>query len=135
MSISDIPNCAKCGCKSFSHRDNICYGKLECRCIEFEEPPVITLLNNTLQTSEQSIIYSRTSVPLPQFISTHDNWTGKGWEYLKKWDKTQSEMVEILHFRCKLNEDEIRIFLRCKHSSVRGRLSELNARRSLRVGF
>jgi len=102
--------------------------------MKFKELPVIIVSNNISRTTEMSII-SRTHTPLPQFISTHDNWAGKGWEYQKKWGKTQSEMVEILHFRCKLNEDEIRIFLRCKHSSVRGRLSKLNARRSIRVGF
>ncbi len=78
------------------------------------------------EAASEGMLRSRTSVPLPQFISTHDNWGGKGWEYQKKWGKTQSEMVEFLHYKCGLVQDEIREFLRCKGSSVRGRLSELS---------
>ncbi len=126
-------SCVKCEHPKPEHRDDICYGDRFCTCIKFEEP-VITPLYNQSGTSEQFII-SRTSIPLPQFLSTHDNWSGKGWEYQKKWGKTQSEMVEFLHYKCGLVQDEIRQFLRCKDSSVRGRLSELNTRRSIRVGL
>jgi len=74
------------------------------------------------------LIETRTETPLPQFITTHDNWTGKGWEYEKKWGKTQSEMVEFLTYRCGLYPFEVREFLRCKMTSVRGRLSEIRNR-------
>lgn len=127
--------CVKCGCEKLEHRDNICYGTRFCTCIKFEEPIMIVPLNNQSRSSEQSIIYSRTDTPLPQFISTHDNWNGKGWEYQKKWGKTQSEMVAFLYQRCGLVQDEIRQFLRCKDSSVRGRLSEINTRRIKRLGL
>ncbi len=75
-------------------------------------------------------IQSHTNTSLPQFITTHDNWTGKGWEYKKKWGKTQKEMVKFLYSECGLDQDEIRIFLRCKAASVRGRLSEIYNLRS-----
>ncbi len=125
-------SCEKCNHGEGEHRDDICHGDIGCTCMKFEEP-VIAPLNIVSKTSDESIIYSRTEIPLPMFITTHDNWGGKGWEYQKKWGKTQSEMVEFLYFRCKLNEDVIRRFLRCKHSSVRGRLSEINKSRRIIV--
>ncbi len=79
------------------------------------------------------IFKSRTDVPLPQPITTHDNWKGTGWDYKKKWDMTQVDMVAHLYYRCGLNEDEIRQFLRCKHSSVRGRLSEIRRTTTVRM--
>jgi len=82
---------------------------------------------------ESNEIRSRTDVPLPMFITTHDNWQGKGWQYKKKWGKSQKEMVEFLSEKCGLYEDEIRRFLRCKHSSVRGRMSEIRSRKRLQT--
>jgi len=125
-------SCEKCTHGQEDHRDDICHGDIGCTCMKFEES-VITPLNIESKTSDCSVIYSRTDIPLPQFITTHDNWSGEGWEYQKKWGKTQSEMVELLYYRCGLNEDEIRRFLRCKHSSVRGRLSEINKSRRIIV--
>ena len=127
--------CVKCQCEGSDHRDNICYGRIDCTCMKFESPIMIAPLNNQTGNSEQCIIYSRTDTPLPQFISTHDNWRGNGWEYQKKWGKTQGEMVEILVHRCGLTVDETRRFLRCKHTSVRGRLSEVNRDRITRIGL
>ena len=118
-------SCEKCNHVEEEHRDDICYGDRFCTCIKFEEPISEIEKKLTVNTGGYVILYSRTSISLPQPINLQDNWSGKGWQYQKKWGKTQSEMVEFLHFRCGLIEDEIRRFLRCNHSSVRGRLSEL----------
>lgn len=125
-------NCTKCSHTKNEHRDNICYNGF-CTCMVFEEKiTTIPLKNNNYN----SVIQSRTLTPLPQFITTHDNWGNFGWQYQKKWGKTQSEMVEFLSLRCGLYQYEIREFLRCKESSVRGRLSEINnKRRRILVGY
>lgn len=125
-----MTDCERCQHAESEHRDNICYSGF-CTCIEFEiKVPKLELHIPVLVTDQ---IYSRTVTPLPMFISTHDNWGGKGWEYQKKWGKTQSEMVEFLSQKCQLTEDEIRRFLRCKHASVRGRLSELRTSKKLLI--
>jgi len=122
-----MPECVKCQHEKPEHRDDICYGERFCTCIKFEE--VVT--NEGILT----IIPLGYARPLPQPITTHDNWKGNGWEYQKKWGKTQQEMVEFLHYECHLVEGEIRQFLRCKSASVRGRLSEINAKRRMRIGL
>jgi len=119
-----LENCSYCFHGEEEHRDDICYGDRFCCCIKFEVP-VNSSLNITTKPTEQSIIYSRTDIALPQFITTHDNWGEGGWKYKEKWGRTQSEMVAFLSVKCGLNNDEIRRFLRCKASSVRGRLSEM----------
>ena len=115
-------SCVKCDHPQPEHRDDICYGERFCTCIKFEMAQVIEIIK---EAASDEMLRSRTSVSLPKFISTHDNWGGKGWEYQKKWGKSQSKMVEFLSQTCGLYQDEIGQFLRCKDSSVRGRLSEL----------
>lgn len=129
--MTDI-DCQKCTHSDSDHRDNICYGDRFCLCMVFESPVVavvITPLYNESKTTEQSVIRSRTDIPLPMHITTHDNWKGNGWDYQVKWNKTQIEMVEFLSNRCGLFPYEIQIFLRCKSASVRGRLSEIRNRK------
>ena len=122
-----MTNCEKCNHSKDNHRDNIYHGDIGCTCMKFEDMREEVLMVATkLGTPEE--IHSRTDIPLPMFITTYDNWTSKGWHYKKKWGKTQSEMVEFLSVKCRLFEEEIRIFLRCKAPSVRGRLSELRNR-------
>lgn len=101
-------------------------------CDGFRNPPPPPL-GEIPRINEIQVLHSRTSVPLPMHITTHDNWTGNGWEYQKKWGKTQSEMVEYLAVQCGLYQDEIRRFLRCKSSSVRGRLSEIRSRHKIQI--
>lgn len=125
-----MTNCDKCQHGKEHHRDNICYAEI-CTCIKFEEP--LPKLEVKIPVIETGQIYSRTSIPLPMFITTHDNWGGTGWEYKKKYGKTQKEMVEFLSQKCQLTEDEIRRFLRCKAPSVRGRLSELRTSKRLLI--
>ena len=122
-----ILNCDKCNHLEKDHCDEICHGDRFCLCIRFEAPE-ITIMNTIPRLIEYNIIHTRTNTPLPQPITTHDNWGGKGWEYKKKWGKSQVEMVEFLTFNCGLYEDEVRRFLRCKSASVRGRLSEIKNR-------
>lgn len=114
--------CEKCNHGEEHHRGNICYGSRFCTCFEFMTVEHIKRIEKTIQVK---ILKSRTVVPLPQPLTTHDNWKGTGWEYQKKWGKTQCEMVEFLTYRCHLTEDEVRDFLRCNRASVRGRLSEI----------
>ena len=82
-------------------------------------------------SKKMSVTITASLLALPMFISTHDNWRGWGWQYQKKWGKTQREMVEFLFTKCKLTQHEIRVFLRCKESSVRGRLSEIRKKQTL----
>ena len=124
--------CDRCMHGEDSHVDGICNGAKYCLCIKFETPAA-SPLNVIPRITEVMPFHSRTSIPLPQPITTHDNWGGEGWEYLHKWGETQRNMVGFLYFKCKLNEDEIRRFLRCKHSSVRGRLSEFRNMRNAQV--
>lgn len=125
MSEAKKLSCVKCEHLRPDHRDDICYGERFCTCIKFEEPVNKIEEKLTVNTGGYVTLQSRTSTPLPQPINLHDNWTGKGWQYQKKWGKTQSEMVEFLALRCGLFKHEIREFLRCNDSSVRGRLSEI----------
>lgn len=126
-----MTSCDKCTHTKGDHRDEICYGDIGCTCMAFEETPIV--LKNIPQIEKPDVIHSRTDIPLPQFITTHDNWGGKGWQYHIKWGKSQSEMVEFLFLKCKLTQQEIRIFLRCKESSVRGRLSEIRSKQNLQT--
>ncbi len=127
-----MTNCNKCGHSKESHRDYICYGTKFCLCIKFEEEiSILEPLKNMYQIEEPEVLRSHTNVPLPMFITTHDNWKGRGWQYKKKWGKTQIEMVEYLSVQCGLDKNEIRKFLRCKLTSVRGRLSEIRNRPAL----
>lgn len=104
--------------------------------MKFEEDiQVFEPLNPLNQIEDPELLVSHTDVPLPIFITTHDNWGGNGWEYRKKWGKTQGEMVEFLAMKCGLDKNEIRKFLRCKLTSVRGRLSEMRSRQSLTVNY
>lgn len=125
-------NCTKCSHTKDEHRDNICYNGF-CTCMTFEEAMNNDITIPLKNSNYSSIIQSRTSTPLSQFITTHDNWGNFGWQYKKKWGKTQSEMVEFLSLRCGLYQYEIREFLRCKESSVRGRLSEINNNRRRKI--
>ena len=114
--------CVKCNHDREHHRNNICYGDIGCTCFEFL---TVEQIKRVEKITKPAILESRTIIPLPQPLTTHDNWRGSGWEYQKKWGKTQREMVEYLTFRCGLYEDEVRDFLRCNKASVRGRLSEI----------
>jgi len=118
-------SCNKCRHEIGDHRDNICYGERFCLCIKFEEEITKAEVKLTVPTGGYVSYHSRTSTPLPQPITLHDNWKGNGWEYQKKWGKTQVEMVKFLKYNCKLSNYEIQQFLRCKAASVRGRLSEI----------
>lgn len=122
-----MSSCDRCKHSEDNHRDNICYGDIGCTCIKLEISPemFVKMKQNSYLQFE---LVSRTSIRLPQPITTHDNWSGKGWHYKKKWNKTQREMVKFLIYRCGLSEDETRIFLRCKNASVRGRLSEIRSK-------
>ena len=124
--------CVKCQHSQPDHRDDICYGDRFCTCMKYELAEVVKIIKKEYK---DGILRSRTDTPLPQPIALHDNWTGKGWEYQKKWGKTQQEMVEFLVHRCGLTVDETRKFLWCKHSSVRGRLSETNRKRRINIGL
>ena len=115
-------NCVKCNHGDEDHRNNICYGDRFCTCFVFLIEEAVEIVK---KITKQKSLESRTIIPLPQPLTTHDNWRGTGWEYQKKWGKTQCEMVEFLFFRCGLTEDEVREFLRCNKASVRGRLSEI----------
>jgi len=124
--------CDSCQHDREFHTGGICAGHIGCMCDGFRNPPPPPL-GEIPRINEIQVLHSRTSVPLPMHITTHDNWTGNGWEYQKKWGKTQSEMVEYLAVQCGLYQDEIRRFLRCKSSSVRGRLSEIRSRHKIQI--
>jgi len=128
-----MSNCDKCSHTEDDHRDHICHGSRFCLCIKYVSPKIDNALTRIPMVPDCTIIHTRTRTPLPQFITTHDNWGGNGWEYRKKWGRTQSGMVEYLSQECGLYEDEIRKFLRCRAASVRGRLSEINSRKMLKV--
>lgn len=129
----EMTNCDKCTHGKEHHVNGICEGERFCLCIKFEETPEV--LKNVPQLETIEPLRSRTDVPLPMFITTHDNWRGWGWQYKKKYGKTQSQMVEFLYLKCKLTQHEIRVFLRCKESSVRGRLSELRKKQTLQMNY
>ncbi len=99
-----ILNCDKCNHLEEDHHDEICYGDRFCLCLKFVAPK-ITIMNTIPKLVEYNIIHTRTNIPLPQPITTHDNWGGFGWQYKKKWGKSQVEMVEFLTFNCGLYED------------------------------
>lgn len=119
--------CAKCSHGEEYHIDNICEGDRFCTCFKYVTmQDVISIIKDiTPRKDDGGVMYSRTDVPLPQPISTHDNWKGTGWDYQKKWNMNQRDMVAFLKYRCGLPDEDVRIFLRCKKSSVRGRLSEI----------
>lgn len=110
MTISDIPNCAKCGCKSFHHREGICFGDIGCTCTKFVEPEKIKV-DNTVALAKIA-------------LNNLSAWKGDGWDYQKKYGKSQKDMIK-LYVTLGKNIDEIQDLLRCKRSSIRGRMSEL----------
>lgn len=129
----EMAACERCTHNEKDHVDGICEGSRFCTCIRFERAPEPIRKIRNIEPQVEMDLRSHTDVPLPMFITTHDNWTGKGWEYKRKWGKSQKQMVKFLHEQCGLNVDEIRRFLRCKHSSVRGRLSEINNAKNLQA--
>ena len=40
----------------------------------------------------------------PVSIEQHETWKGNGWDYKRKWGKTQSEMVDYLINVCKVDK-------------------------------
>lgn len=105
--------CQKCDHEELWHYDNICEGERFCTCIKFEELAEIE--------KKITVVTIRYVPEAAQHLST---WKGNGWDYAKKYGKSQSEMVK-LYMSLGKNIDEIQALLRCKRSSIRGRMSEL----------
>ncbi|MHA2054771.1 MAG: hypothetical protein ACW99F_14385 [Candidatus Hodarchaeales archaeon] len=68
--------CERCNHSSDSHTDGICTGDTYCLCTKFEGQQEEIAPNplSHIKQAEVDILKSRTDIPLPQPITTHDNW-------------------------------------------------------------